>query len=172
MNKFKRLFRYDLPMHFVLMITNWLPDNVIFIRLRGRMASPFFKECGKSLGLGRNISFYNPSNISIGSDVYIAFGNWFNAPEKIFIEDEVIFGPQSVITSSNHTKNEGSFRYGIPQLKPIYIQRGVWVSANCTITAGSKIGSGSLIAANSVVRKIIPDNSLYGGVPGKVIKRI
>ena len=78
----------------------------------------------------------------------------------------------SVITSSNHTKSEGSFRYGIPQSKPIKIGKGTWVSSNCTITAGSTIESGCLIASNTVVRMIVPKNSLYGGVPGKVIKSI
>ncbi len=69
-----RLLRYDLPLHFVLRLTNWLPDNVMFIRLRGRLARPFFKSCGTRLGLGRNITFYNPSKIEIGEDVYIGYG--------------------------------------------------------------------------------------------------
>jgi hypothetical protein len=53
------------------MHTNWLPDNLIFLRLRGKLASPFFKSCGKRIGLGRNLTFYNPSIISIGNDDYI-----------------------------------------------------------------------------------------------------
>lgn len=172
MNKYLRLFKYDIPLHFVLKLTNWLPDNVIFLRFRGRIAKPFFKSCGKKLGLGRDLTFYNPSNISIGENVYISIGNWFNAPANIIIEDEVMFGPKSVITSSNHTKHNGSYRYGKPQISPIQIGKGSWVSANCTITAGSNIGKGCLIASNSVVRGVVPDNSLYGGVPGKVIKQI
>jgi len=83
-----------------------------------------------------------------------------------------MFGPKSVITSSNHTKFEGSFRYGRPKSQSIKIGKGTWVSSNCTITAGSQIESGCLIASNTVVRNIVPKNSLYGGVPGKVIKSI
>jgi acetyltransferase-like isoleucine patch superfamily enzyme len=165
-------FRYLWPLHVVLLLTNLLPDNVLFLRIRGAMIKPFLGSCGSNFRVGRNVTFYNSQNIHIGSNVYIAIDNWFNASEKIRIEDEVMFGPKSVITSSNHTKYNGSFRYGKPQSKPIVIGRGSWVSANCTITAGSEVNSGCLIASNSVVRGCVPKNSMYGGVPGKVIKSI
>ncbi len=99
-------------------------------------------------------------------------GNWFSAGELIIIEDEVIFGPNSIITSANHTKKDNSYRYGEPELKKIKIGKGTWVAGNCTITAGSLIGNGCLIAANSVVKNEIPENYMYGGVPGKIIKKI
>ena len=172
MNKYLRLLRYDMPMHFILLFTNWLPDNTIFLRLRGSLIKPFFGLCGKSLMVGRNITFYNSKNIYVGSNVYIAEGNWFSASTNIIIEDEVMFGPKSVITSSNHTKTDDSFRYGVPKSQPIKIGKGSWISANCTITSGSIIGDGCLIASNTVVHKIIPSKTMYGGVPGKVIKSI
>lgn len=164
--------RYLWPLHLILILTNWLPDNVLFLKLRGKLIRPFFGSCGKNLRVGRNVTFYNSKNIHLGSNIYIAIDNWFNASSKIIIEDEVIFGPKSVIVSSNHTKLKGSFRYGISQSKQIKIGKGTWVSANCTITAGSHIESGCLIASNTVVSNIVPKNSLYGGVPGKVIKSI
>ena len=163
--------RYLLPLHFILLLTNFLPDNVIFLRLRGYLCKPFFGSCGKNLRIGRNITFYNSQNIYIGSNVYIAAGNWFNASEKIMINDDVMFGPQSVIVSSNHTLVKGSYRYGKPDSKKIIIGKGSWISANCTITAGSNIGLACLIASNTVVSKNVPDYSVYGGVPGKIIKK-
>ena len=111
--------RYLWPLHLILLLTNWLPDNVFFLKLRGTLIKPFFGSCGKNLRVGRNVTFYNSKNLFIGSNVYIAIDNWFNASESIDIEDEVMFGPKSVITSSNHTKFKGSFRYGRPQSQPI-----------------------------------------------------
>ena len=172
MNKYLRLLRYDLPMHFILLLTNWLPDNIIFLRLRGALIRPFFGSCGKNLTIGRNVTFYNCKNIYIGSNVYIALDNWFNASTSIIVEDEVLFGPKSVITTSNHTKYNGSFRYGKPISQSVKIGKGTWISANCTITAGSQIEPGCLIASNSVVRNRVSKNRMYGGVPGKIIKPI
>lgn len=172
MSNLYRLLRYDLPLHFVLLLTNWLPDNVPFLRLRGWLASFFFGACGKNLRLGRNLSFYNPSKISFGKDVYIAYGSWFMAGAEIFVGDEVLFGPYVVVVSSNHTRKQRSFRHGVTQKAPIRIEDGAWVSAHVTITGGSEIGMGSLVAAGAVVNSMLPADVLAGGVPAKVLKML
>ena len=168
MKKIFRLLRYDWPLHFVLLITSWLPDNVKFIRLRGKLASYFFKSCGIGLGLGRDITFYNPSQISVGSNVYIAKGCCFLGSSGIKIHDEVLFGPYVVIATSNHTKLNGSFRYGPPKGDKVIINYGSWIGAHCTISSGVQIGKGSVIGANSFVNIGVDDNMLFSGNPGKV----
>jgi len=170
MKKFYRLIRYDWPLHFILLLTNWLPDNVICIRLRGLLAKPFFKKCGKSLGIGRNVVFYNPSEIEIGNWVYIAYGCWFLSPMSIIIEDEVLLGPYNVISTANHTRRNNSFRFGPPEGGPITLKRGCWIGAHCTILPGTVIGVGTVVGANTVVSGSVPDNSLYSGKLGEVKK--
>ena len=136
------------------------------------MVRPFFKSCGKRLGIGRNVVFYNPSKISIGNDVYIAYGCWFSAADDIRIGDEVLFGPYNVVVSGNHTRLEGSFRFGQPNLGPVTIGNGVWIGAHCTITAFSEVGAGSLVASNTVVKGIVESDSLYAAnAVGKIIKK-
>ena len=168
MNKFYRLIRYDLPLHFILLATNWLPDNVIFLRLRGFLISPFFKKCGKNLRVGRGNVFYEPYKMMMGADIYIAYGNWFCG--EIAIADEVMFGPKSIIVSSNHSKKNGSYRYGGDKSAPIKIGFGCWIGGNCAILKGVDIGKGTVIAANSVVHSNVPDNSVFAGNPGVIIK--
>ncbi len=172
MNKLYRLFRYDWPLHFVLLFTNWLPDNVVIMRIRGKLISPFFKSCGKNLRVARNNIFYNSYNLSFGNNVYIACDNWFSGSTDIMVEDEVMFGPKSIIISGNHNKKKGSFRYGVDTCKPIKIGFGSWIGGNCTITSGVIIGKGSLIGANTVVTKNVPDNVLFAGNPGIIIKEV
>ncbi len=161
--------RYDWPLHLVLLVTAWLPDNVIFLRLRGWLAHFFFAECGKDLRLGRRLSFYNPAKIKIGSRVYIAYGNWFSAAGDIVLEDEVILGPYSVYASANHTRQGDSYRFGPASVAPIHIGRGTWVAAHCIVTAGVTIGKAALIAAGCVVTSNVPEKVLFAGNPGKVI---
>ena len=150
-----------LGLFYVLLLTNWLPDNVVFLRFRGFLARPFFGSCGKNLRLGRNITFYNPSKLDIGSDVYIAYGNWFCAGGTITIEDEVMFGPSSIIVSCNHTIANDSYRWAPIQDKDIRIGRGSWVGGNCNILAGSEIGFGTVISAGSTTYKHVPDRVKY-----------
>lgn len=158
-----------LGLHFILLITNWLPDLVIFLWLRGFLASPFFKSCGKNLKLGRNLTFYDPSKIEFGNDVYIAIGCWFNG--SIIVNDEVMFGPYCVLVSSNHVSKSGSFRFaGSGGDKAILIQSGSWIGAKSVLLGGSSIGKGALLAANSTLNKPMEDYSIYGGSPARFIK--
>lgn len=165
-----RLIRFDWPLHIVLSCFNWLPDNVIFIRLRGRFAGLFLKNCGQRLGIGRDVTIYNPSKVEIGSDVYIAKGCWISAADKIIIKDEVQFGPYVCIVSANHTLSDGSYRFGAPITAPITIGKGSWIGAHSTILMGVELGRATLIAANSVVNKSTEEFSINGGVPCRLIK--
>lgn len=164
-----KTIRYDWPLHFVLRITNFLPDNIVFLKLRGRLASHFIGKCGNDLRLGRNITFYNPSKIEIGSHCYIAYGNWFSANETITIGDEVVIGPYCVFASSNHTKEGKSYRYGAQSCAKIVISSGCWIAAHCTVTAGSNLPEQSVLAANSVLTSAHHSQSgLYAGAPAQL----
>lgn len=163
--------RHLWPLHLSLLLTEWLPDNVAFMRFRGWLASFFLGSCAGRLTLGRGVTFYNPQNIHLGEDVYIARGGWFNGSERITIEDEVMFGPYCVVAASNHTLKDGSYRRGVPDRRPIRIGRGAWIAAHCSITAGVTIGRGALVAASSAVAHDVADGGVVGGVPARPIGR-
>lgn len=170
MNKLQRLIRHDWPVHFFLLLTNWLPDNTVFLRLRGLLISPFLGACGRNLRLGRNVTLYNPSRIYFGNDVYAAFGCWFMAGGNIRVEDEVLLGPYCVIASSTHSRASGSFRFAPPLQNAIHIGRGSWLGAHVVVTGGSRVGTGTLVGAGAVVTGNLEDNALAVGIPARVVR--
>lgn len=172
LKKIYHYLRYDWPLHFILFCTNWLPDNVIFLYLRGVLIRPFFASSGKNLAVGRNVVFHNPSNIRLGQDIHISYGCIIMATEVICVGSEVMFGPYCVLVSGNHIRHNGSFRFGTNELLPITIEYGAWLGASVVVTAGVTIGNGALVAAGSVVTRDIPDNVMAGGVPAKILKKI
>ncbi|PIA86231.1 DapH/DapD/GlmU-related protein [Streptococcus parauberis] len=54
---------------------------------------------------------------------------------------------------------------------PVQIDSDVWIGENVVILQGVKIGKGSIIGANSVVNKDVPEYSIVAGTPAKVIKQ-
>ena len=46
----------------------------------------------------------------------------------------------------------------------------VWVGANVYISGGVTIGENTIIGADSVVTHDIPPNTIYGGVPARLIR--
>lgn len=55
---------------------------------------------------------------------------------------------------------------------PIVLGKNVWVGSNATILQGVTIGDNSVVAAGAVVTKDVPADTVVGGVPAKVIKKI
>ncbi len=169
----KRYLRYDWPLHAVMLLSAWLPDNVVFLRLRGFLARPFFGNCGPNLLLGRGVYFYQPSRIHLGKNVYLAYGSVLIANSEIILEDEVMIAPYAVLSSGDHLRKRGSFRQGPVYAEPIRIGWGTWVGTHSSVLNGAVIEAGCIVAANAcVTRGIIPRDSLAAGVPAKVIKKL
>src|SRR3989339_530670 len=54
--------------------------------------------------------------------------------------------------------------------KPVIIGSGVWIGSHSFIFPGVKIGDGAVIGANTLVNKNVPDNAIFYGSPGRVVK--
>jgi acetyltransferase-like isoleucine patch superfamily enzyme len=161
--------RFALPIWFVSLITAWLPDNRVSIRLRGWLVSVLLPGRPKGFRLGRDVTLLGASRLHIGSNVYLAKGAWINALGGIHLGDEVVVGPYVVIVSTKHGFENDSVFQGGTHFSAVSIERGTWLAAHSTVSAGVKIGPGCLIAANSVVTKDIEANQIFGGVPAKFI---
>jgi maltose O-acetyltransferase len=156
--------------HLVTLATVWLPDFRPIMRLRGFFLRPCFLACGGNLQVARGVTINFSNRLEIGRDVYIATGCWIHAWGGVVIEDEVQLGPYSVLVTGNHTLKDGSYRHGPSTLAQIHVRHGSWVAAHAVVTKGVTIGRGSLLAANSVATRNIPDFAIAAGVPARIIK--
>jgi len=106
----------------------------------------------------------------IGKNVFINFNCTLLDLGGITIEDNVLIGPNVSILSEGHPISPEDRHSLIP--KAIHIKRNVWIGAGATILQGVTIGENAIIAAGAVVSKDVPDNTVVGGIPAKVIKTI
>jgi len=147
---------------------------------------PGYLEFGKNVkfGIENAPEFYNSycflnvrnqrSRIIFGNDIII--NNNFkaiSAGEGIYIRDRTIIGVNVTILDTDFHNIEPEKRMSeVFATKAVNIGENVWIGNNVIILKGSKIGSNSVIATGAVVTKEIPDNSVAGGIPCKVIKTI
>ncbi len=53
---------------------------------------------------------------------------------------------------------------------PIVIEENVWIGESVSILPGVRIGKGSIIGANSVVSRNIPQFCIAAGIPARILK--
>lgn len=144
-----------------------LVHKLRLIRLRLKLL-----KIGNGSVVSKGFEIGDSQNISIGNYVYIGPNSSIWGTGGVTIMDSVIIGPRVTIHSSNHDYNsEDLLPYGRATiLKPVTIERCVWIGDKVMIAPGVTIGEGSIIAMGSVVTKDIPKFSVAGGNPAKVIK--
>jgi len=114
------------------------------------------------------------SSIFIGENVGIGEYSYIGGAGRVSIGKNTITGQYLSIHPENHTYTDKD--------KPIRLQKttreGISIGSNCwigskvTILDGVTIGDNCIIAAGSVVTKSFQNNSLFAGVPAKLIKNI
>lgn len=141
------------------------PERVheLFCELTGREVGegvgffpPFFSDCGK--------------NLKIGSHVFFNSGVKIQDQGGVTIDDGALIGHNVVIATLNHLQDPA--RRGGMVGSPVHIGKNVWIAANATVLPGVTIGDGAIVAAGAVVTKDVAANTIVGGVPAKVIKKI
>lgn len=143
---------------------------------------PQFIEIGDSSYIGKygilethKISRRDPSlkigcNCRLGEYVHITCAN------KIVIGDGVLTGRFVLITDNSHGENTLEEMDIPPQKRTICskgavtIGQNVWIGDKVTILPGVCIGDGAIIAAGAVVTENVPNCSVVGGVPARILK--
>jgi len=102
--------------------------------------------------------------------------------ESVIIEDNVLIASKVYVSDLNHG-NYSSLKnpeHSCPDeivkerkifTKPVKICQNAWLGENVAVLSGVTIGKNSIIGANSVISKNIPENCIAVGNPAKVIKK-
>lgn len=126
----------------------------------------------------------NGGKIVIGENTKFGFNTLVGAANSITIGDYAVFADNiTIMDNNNHSVNpldrailyrtdrESEYRgWKYSDSLPIVIGNNVWCGSNVRINKGVTIGDGAVIAANTVVVKDVPANSICAGNPGKIVK--
>ena len=112
--------------------------------------------------------------ITIGNRVTATSKLQLAAFDEITIEDDVLFASNVNITEGLHGYENANVPYKyqkIFKVAHIIIKQGCWIGQNAVILPGVTIGELTIVGANSVVTKSIPDRCIAVGAPAQVIKK-
>jgi len=112
------------------------------------------------------------NNVSFQKDCHIG------AINEITIGDNVLIASKVYISDHSHGKVDSHDLDTPPSQRKLYskgaviIEDNVWLGEGVVVLPGVKIGKNSIIGANAVVTKSIPENSVAIGNPARVLRTL
>ena len=117
----------------------------------GPVYCPGKLKTGSNCWLGRNLTIHGTGTVEIGDHCNIA-------PDVTFLTGGQTADPQ-----------EGNAAQEQPS---ICVEEGCWIGAGAILCQNIVIKKGSMVIPNSCVMKNLPENTLVGGVPARVMKKL
>ena len=142
------------------------------LALRYAILKTIAQHIGENVSIHENVYIYNPENLSIGDNVSIHPMCYIDATGGISIGNDVSIAHMVTLMSTTHVfsdidipiKDQGC------ESRQTVVGNNVWIGAKTTVLYGIKISQGSILGANSVVNKDVPEFAIVAGIPAKLIK--
>lgn len=112
--------------------------------------------------------------ISVGDRCLFGKGSGIVGHLEIRVGNDVWTGHHVYITDQNHGYEDLDLPISMQVMpeKPVSIGDGSWLGHGSVVLPGARIGAHVVVAANSVVTGVIPDNCVAAGAPARVIKQL
>ncbi|WP_303317688.1 acyltransferase [Flavivirga abyssicola] len=131
-------------------------------------------SCGDNVSIHEGVFLKGLNTMEIGTNVSIHSMCYIDGTGGLKIGDNVSIAHSSTIMTTGHTYDDISIpiKYNNATMDPVLLEDDIWIGAGCRILSGVTIGTRSIIAAGAVVNKVVESNSIVGGIPAKIIKKI
>lgn len=167
------------------------------LAMRGQFAS-----WGRGSRIGRGAKIVGPQFVHIGSGVTIGEQAWMNAKDdrgdgaptlhvgdgtyigrfvqinawrNVVIGKDVLVADRVLISDADHNYSATNIpirRQGDSFRGEVILREGCWIGIGAVVLPGVTIGRNSVVAANAVVTKDVPDYVVVGGIPARIIKQL
>ena len=178
--------RFSGPIEVVAAVLGALPRGLRAALLRSARGWPGLAGITLRYCLLRALGVTSEPNVSIREDVYIlgidglTIGrnvsvhpmSYIDASGGVVIGNDVSIAHAVTIMSTTHEHDsmEAVIKDQGTTPRRTTIEGNCWIGAQSVILAGVRVGSGSVVAANSVVTRDVIENVIVAGSPAKVVR--
>jgi acetyltransferase-like isoleucine patch superfamily enzyme len=169
------------PTSFVqrFLLPRWLVSFYYFFKYRCKVSTRAEVELSPLLRIGRGseVSSFTKIKASygplrIGRRCSIGAGCFLSSHQGgLTIGDDCLISPNVTIIANNYNyqRLDVPIRQQGSQSRGVRIGNDVWIGSGACILDGAQVGSGVIVAPNSVVSGTIPDHVIVQGNPARVI---
>lgn len=132
------------------------------------------RSAGNQIGENTKVvgPLYNTGKLCIGNNCWIGKNLTVHGNGTVRIGDNCDIAPDVTFLTGGHRVGSAEHRAGLGETYHIAVGNGAWIGARATVTMNTAIGDGAVIAACACVIRDVPDNTLVGGVPARMIKEL
>ncbi len=154
--------------HLINFLLDFFPPSRLFILRRTLLRLAGVNLANNTCFCGGWI--YGRGQLNIGEGSWLSPGCVFYTHEHANIEigKRCDIGPAVEFIPGSHQIGSSERRAGEGTARSISIGDGCWIGARSVILGGVSIGTGSVVAAGSVVTRDVPENVLVAGVPAQI----
>nr|WP_243692494.1 acyltransferase [Curtobacterium sp. PhB146] len=140
--------------------------------LRSRALGCLGSDISRSAVINAHVTIAGRATLTVGEKTFLNEGIYLDLSERITIGKECAIGHEVLFTTASHQLANSTRRAGAAAVQPILVGDGTWIGSRATILPGVRIGSGCVVGAGAVVTSDVPDNSVYAGVPARLIRAL
>ena len=128
----------------------------------------FLGNIGEKSRVMPPVNVVRGNKVKIGRNVVIMNNSLFMAARRITNADGVRVSAHVQLLSNHHDL----YDHQVLTCKPVHLKRNCWIGAGATILPGVTVGENAVVAAGAVVTKNVEPNTVVGGNPVKIIRRL
>lgn len=144
--------------------------NPKFFEKKRKLLIALGYEIGEGTKIVGPIECYG--NLKIGNCCWIGKNLKINGNGNVTIGNNCDIAPEVTFQTGGHKIGNHDRRAGEGQIFSQSVGDGTWIGGRVTVLNNSNIGKACVIAGCACVTDSIEDNSLVGGVPAKLIRKI
>ena len=149
----------------VMFLVNHLCDGAYLFEVKRRLLNAI----GYSLGEGTKVvgPIYCTAKLITGSNCWLGRNFTIHGNGTVEIGDNCDIAPDVTLLTGRHAIEAGE-----GQKYSIYVGEGCWIGAGTTLGRNVTIGKGCMVIPKTCVMRNLPGNTLVGGVPARVMKKL
>ena len=113
--------------------------------------------------------------LHIGDGTYIGRFVHINAWRSVTLGRDVLIADRVFISDCGHQYEDPTVpirHQPDPFRGAVHLLDGCWIGIGAVILPGVTVGRNAVVAANAVVTRDVPDHTVVGGSPARILKRI
>ena len=154
----------------VMFVVNHLCDGAYLFELKRRLLNTI----GYSLGEGTKVvgPIYCTAKLITGNNCWLGRNFTIHGNGTVEMGDNCDIAKDVTFLTGRHSTDSREPGDGEGRKDSISVGEGCWIGAHATLGRNVTIGKGCMVIPNTCVMRNLPGNTLVGGVPARVMKKL